>query len=164
MDLCFCFSSPCPLVLHQQHGRRARHRAGPQGFRQDLQRTRQGCAFRLLFPASRHTFERCAARSPPAAEPLNIGTLLLVDDEGPVLEVGRKMLEKLEFSVLTAQSGLEALDIYAERSSEICCVVLDLTMPHPSWMQAAFAPFSEGCTGRPHHVFPGSMRTLEPLP
>jgi CheY-like chemotaxis protein len=38
-------------------------------------------------------------------------TVLLVDDEEIVIGVGRQMLEKLQFSVLTAKNGKEAFEL-----------------------------------------------------
>ena len=56
-------------------------------------------------------------------------TVLLVDDEEIVIGVGKQMLEKLGFSVLTATSGKEALDIYRINKDKIGLVVLDMIMP-----------------------------------
>lgn len=57
------------------------------------------------------------------------GTILLVDDEAIVIGVGKQMLEKLGFSVLTAASGKEALEIFKDNKGRIDLVVLDLIMP-----------------------------------
>jgi two-component system cell cycle sensor histidine kinase/response regulator CckA len=56
-------------------------------------------------------------------------TVLLVDDEEIVIGVGRQMLEKLGFSVLTAKNGKEALDVYKNNQCDIDFVVLDMIMP-----------------------------------
>ena len=56
-------------------------------------------------------------------------TVLLVDDEEIVIGVGKQMLEKLGFTVLTAENGKEALDVYKNNLNEIDCVVLDMIMP-----------------------------------
>ena len=56
-------------------------------------------------------------------------TVLLVDDEEIVVGVGRQMLERLGYSVLTAKNGLEAVDIYRGNKSSIGLIVLDLIMP-----------------------------------
>lgn len=56
-------------------------------------------------------------------------TILLVDDEEIVIGVGRQMLEKLGFSVLTAQNGKEGLEVYRDNHKDIDLVVLDLIMP-----------------------------------
>ena len=56
-------------------------------------------------------------------------TVLLVDDEEIVIGVGRQMLEKLGFSVLTAENGKEALDVYSNYQNDIDFVLLDMIMP-----------------------------------
>ena len=56
-------------------------------------------------------------------------TVLLVDDEEIVIGVGRQMLEKLGFAVLTATSGREAIDLYQVNKGKIGLVVLDMIMP-----------------------------------
>jgi len=56
-------------------------------------------------------------------------TVLLVDDEEIVIGVGRLMLEKLGFSVLTAENGKEALEVYNNNQNDIDFVVLDMIMP-----------------------------------
>jgi CheY-like chemotaxis protein len=55
--------------------------------------------------------------------------ILLVDDEDMVLDVGRKLLERLEYSVLTADSGAKALKLYAREHAHIDLVILDMIMP-----------------------------------
>ena len=56
-------------------------------------------------------------------------TILLVDDEEIVIGVGKQMLEKLGYKVLTATSGQEACDIYRSNKDAIGLVVLDMIMP-----------------------------------
>ena len=47
------------------------------------------------------------------------GAVLLVDDEEIVLDVAKRMLEKMGYSVLTAKNGKEALDICKEKHDTI---------------------------------------------
>ena len=56
-------------------------------------------------------------------------TLLLVDDEHVVLDVGRAMLVKLGYQVLTATSGTEAVEVYRSHRDHIEMVILDMIMP-----------------------------------
>ena len=56
------------------------------------------------------------------------GTVLLVDDEETICEVGASMLEQLGYGVITANDGFAALELYRARS-DISFVILDLTMP-----------------------------------
>jgi two-component system cell cycle sensor histidine kinase/response regulator CckA len=60
------------------------------------------------------------------------GTILLVDDEDIIIEVGGKMLERLGYRVIIAQSGTQAVEIYQHRYQDIDMVVLDMIMPHTS--------------------------------
>ena len=56
-------------------------------------------------------------------------TILLVDDEQIVLNVGTLMLKKLGYGVLQASSGMEASQIFKDNIDDICAVLLDLNMP-----------------------------------
>ncbi|MCG6894494.1 MAG: response regulator, partial [Desulfobacteraceae bacterium] len=57
------------------------------------------------------------------------GTVLLVDDESMIIEVAQKMLARLGYSVLIAQSGKQALEVYEKNIYEIDLVILDMIMP-----------------------------------
>jgi CheY-like chemotaxis protein len=56
-------------------------------------------------------------------------TVLLVDDEEMVLEVGSEMLTSLGYSTLTARNGKEAIEIFHANSTTINLVILDMIMP-----------------------------------
>jgi two-component system, cell cycle sensor histidine kinase and response regulator CckA len=57
------------------------------------------------------------------------GTVLLVDDEEMVIEVGTLMLENLGYRVMISGNGLEAIDLYRENHAHIHLVILDMIMP-----------------------------------
>jgi two-component system cell cycle sensor histidine kinase/response regulator CckA len=57
------------------------------------------------------------------------GTLLIVDDEEMVLDVGVNMLERLGYNVLKAHNGTEAVDIFKTHNDKIKMVILDIIMP-----------------------------------
>lgn len=56
-------------------------------------------------------------------------TVLLVDDEQMIIEVGKEVLIALGYKVFTATSGYEAVQIFQERWNIIDLVMLDLIMP-----------------------------------
>ncbi|MGD8369058.1 MAG: PAS domain-containing protein [Desulfobacterales bacterium] len=56
-------------------------------------------------------------------------TVLIVDDEEIIIEVGRALLETLGYTVIAARSGQEAIDTVKSRGKEIDLVILDLIMP-----------------------------------
>ena len=58
------------------------------------------------------------------------GTVLLVDDEDMILEVGRELLETMGYRVLMARNGKEAINIYKKNWNDIDIVLLDMAMPH----------------------------------
>lgn len=57
------------------------------------------------------------------------GSILLVDDEDLVRDLGKRILEREGYRVITALNGQEALEIYAMEQSAISAVILDLIMP-----------------------------------
>jgi two-component system, cell cycle sensor histidine kinase and response regulator CckA len=57
------------------------------------------------------------------------GTILLVDDQEMILNVGRQLLESLGYKVMVAGSGNEALEFYKENRVRIDLVILDMIMP-----------------------------------
>ena len=56
-------------------------------------------------------------------------TILLVDDESVIADVGGKMLKRLGHQVIFARDGKEALDIYGKEKDRIDLVILDMIMP-----------------------------------
>jgi len=60
------------------------------------------------------------------------GTILFVDDEKLVLDIGEKILKKLGYKALIAKGGKEAIAIYKENHDHIDMVILDMIMPDMS--------------------------------
>ena len=93
----------------------------------------KGTTFRVLFPANETTDKGMAVRIKSEVKEKDwrgSGTILIVDDVEAVRGVGKRMLESMGFSVLTASDGLEGLKVFCQHAGEIVCVLLDLTMPH----------------------------------
>jgi len=87
----------------------------------------QGAAFQIYFPASAKK-----PRSPQRkfkAPVVGSGNLLLVDDEKEILDISSQLLEKIGYTVFTATSGAQALEILNLDGVEIDLVILDLVMP-----------------------------------
>lgn len=57
-------------------------------------------------------------------------TVLFVDDEAALREVGRVVLQRLNFQVITATDGADALLQVAQHQSHLRAIVTDLHMPH----------------------------------
>jgi two-component system cell cycle sensor histidine kinase/response regulator CckA len=56
-------------------------------------------------------------------------TILLVDDEEFIRDLGKRILSKVGYTILTASNGEEALDLYRSNKGNISLVMLDLIMP-----------------------------------
>jgi len=66
----------------------------------------------------------------PAVEILKgTETVLLVDDEDIILDVGQEILKEMGYKVLLARSGKEAVEVYNKHKDEIYIVILDRVMP-----------------------------------
>ena len=59
----------------------------------------------------------------------NNQTILLVDDEEMVLDIGVQMLKRLGYNVMKAESGTQAISIFQENRETIDVVILDIVMP-----------------------------------
>lgn len=59
-------------------------------------------------------------------------TILLVDDEEMVVDIGKEILEKLGYKVFTALGGAEAIRLVETHKNKIDLVILDLIMPDMS--------------------------------
>jgi len=88
----------------------------------------EGSIFKVYLPASRRAVEEETA-SPQPSQKEGKETLLLVDDEQMILDVGAAMLKKLGYTVHAAGSGGKALQIYQDQGDAIDLVILDMVMP-----------------------------------
>jgi two-component system cell cycle sensor histidine kinase/response regulator CckA len=89
-----------------------------------------GTAFYIYLPALNHKAE---ISSEPDSRIINgTGTVLLVDDEEMVLDVGSKFLKKLGYKVLEASGGHKAVKLYEDQKNTIDLVILDMIMPEMS--------------------------------
>ncbi|MBN1102537.1 MAG: PAS domain S-box protein [Deltaproteobacteria bacterium] len=86
-----------------------------------------GTSFHIYLPASDK--ELVGTRKWDAALRRGHETVLLVDDEEHVLDVGGQMLEKLGYHVLTAGGGANAVEAMEANRSRIDLVILDMIMP-----------------------------------
>jgi PAS domain S-box-containing protein len=60
------------------------------------------------------------------------GTILVVDDEELMRSTAQRILERCGYTVICANDGLEGVEIFKERHSEIKAVLLDMVMPKMS--------------------------------
>jgi PAS domain S-box-containing protein len=86
-----------------------------------------GSTFNIYLPKSDKDF----LEEKPAPEKALKGreTVLLVDDEEMVADVGGKMLKKLGYQIVLAESGRTALQLFEKMQDRIDLVILDMIMP-----------------------------------
>ena len=87
-----------------------------------------GTEFVIHFPVAVGDAEGERDELPAFAQP-GTGTILVVDDEPLVSRTVRLALQRYGYTVLTAQNGKEAVDLFRAVSSEIDLVLLDMTLP-----------------------------------
>ncbi len=87
-----------------------------------------GTTFKIYLPASDRDVS--VEEDSPVSMPVSGSeTILLVDDEDVIIEVGQDMLRHLGYRVLTAGSGKDAIRVFRENRDEIDLVILDMIMP-----------------------------------
>ncbi len=91
-------------------------------------RVGEGTTFTIYLP--RPTEVEAPPRPPRAEVPMGQGEMILVAEDQPeVRQVIRVMLERLNYRVLTAADGQEALEVYDLHRDGIALVLTDMVMP-----------------------------------
>ena len=89
-----------------------------------------GTTLRIYFPAvEKEEEEEVREQVDVSSLPGGFETLLMVDDEELVRDLGSDYLRQAGYTVLTASNGREALEVYQENQDDVCLVLLDLIMP-----------------------------------
>jgi CheY-like chemotaxis protein len=86
-----------------------------------------GTTFSICLPASENRVRQVRT---PVEIIKGTGTVLLVDDEEVILEVGRDLLEAMGYRMLVARDGKEAVKVYKKNWDKIDIVVMDMVMPN----------------------------------
>jgi two-component system, cell cycle sensor histidine kinase and response regulator CckA len=98
----------------------------------------RGTTFKLYFPQVHRAVETSVAET-ERFEPQASATVLVVEDEQAVRELTVRMLQRLGYSVLSAASGREAIEVSNSFSGRISILVTDVVMPEMSGRQVADA-------------------------
>jgi len=97
----------------------------------------KGSTFRVLFPcSSKVAHVLTAGGEDPHHDYRGSGTILIIDDEETVRSVGKLMLQRKGFRVLTAADGREGVEVFRRHQDKIVAVLLDVTMPRMSGEEA----------------------------
>jgi len=88
----------------------------------------QGTTFSIYLPASEKEIEEVVRHTDRLIR--GSETVLLVDDEDTIREVGQELLEAMGYRVLMASDGKEAIELYKKDRNDIDMVLLDMVMPN----------------------------------
>ncbi|HEV2096520.1 MAG TPA: response regulator, partial [Chthoniobacterales bacterium] len=100
-----------------------------RGFVQAASEPGKGATFSIYLPMQQAIDETNEVTTGIIAKTATAQTILLVEDEEMLRELGMIMLEAEGYQVLTAKDGVEAVEIFCERRDEIGLVVCDLGLP-----------------------------------
>lgn len=89
----------------------------------------RGTTFEIYLPAYSGQFEIPNVQSNPDKMPRGNETLLLVDDEEVIRKMGKRLLERFGYNVVSAADGQDALKRYKKTPSDIDLLILDMVMP-----------------------------------
>jgi PAS domain S-box-containing protein len=98
-----------------------------------------GAAFKVYLPALPAGDPAAAAPASTVAEAGHGETILVVDDEAPILAAVKHCLEKHGYRVLTADDGPAALGVFTDHREEIRLVLTDVMMPEMDGLKLARA-------------------------
>ncbi len=90
----------------------------------------KGSTFKIYLPTDPSL--RSAPVAPHAVSDIPRGrgeTILIIDDEEPILATTRQTLEAFGYRVLSAQDGAEAIALYVQNRDTIAAVITDMVMP-----------------------------------
>ncbi|MBD2250700.1 PAS domain S-box protein [Nostoc parmelioides] len=97
------------------------------GFVKVSSKVGQGSQFKVFLPAIPATPDLTIEE---IETPSGNGELILVvDDEAPICEIAKMILEKFNYRILTACNGIEAIALYAQHKHRISAVLMDMMMP-----------------------------------
>ena len=90
----------------------------------------RGATFKVYLPAMKSSSEARKEQSGEFSLPRGNGeTVLVVDDEAPIVIITSKTLEAFGYRVLSAANGADAVDVYVRHRNEIAVVLTDMAMP-----------------------------------
>lgn len=89
----------------------------------------RGTTFNIYLPAASETAPEVAQPEQDQSVPRGKETILLIDDEEVIRDLGRALLGRLGYSVLTAFDGLDGLDLFTKERGRIDLIILDISMP-----------------------------------
>jgi CheY-like chemotaxis protein len=89
----------------------------------------EGTTFEIYFPVIEHQRASVEKEGTEASLTRGTETILLVDDEEFVRDLGTQILTRFGYTVVTSADGESALEIFLQKKGQIDLVILDVLMP-----------------------------------
>jgi len=89
----------------------------------------EGTTFKIYFPIIEKEIKTMESKEEKVPIKGGSETILLVDDEEAIRELGEDIFTRFGYTVLMASDGESALEIYSQKKEEINLVILDIIMP-----------------------------------
>jgi CheY-like chemotaxis protein len=95
----------------------------------------KGSSFSVFLPA----IEERAGLKKMIKNPVPKGTerILFVDDEKPLVDMGKRVLESLGYNVTARTNGIEAMECFKSKPDRFDLVITDMTMPKMTGVELA---------------------------
>jgi CheY-like chemotaxis protein len=89
----------------------------------------QGTAFSIYFPIIESAIDNQISKEEEVPIKGGDETILLVDDEESIRQLGKELLGRFGYTVFTAPDGESALELYEKENENVDLIILDLSMP-----------------------------------
>jgi PAS domain S-box-containing protein len=119
------------MGLAMVHGIVKRH----DGYLELENRPGHGATFHVFLPRSSEMAR--PETDIPADLVFREGRILFVDDEKPLTDIGRELLESCGFEVVTRTSSVEALEAFKFKARDFDLIITDQSMPNMTGMEFA---------------------------
>jgi two-component system cell cycle sensor histidine kinase/response regulator CckA len=108
-----------------------------QGFVDVYSQPGQGTAFRIYFPRLGGETVAMKTETVTGEPPGGTETVLIVEDEEAIMKLGKRLLERLGYTVLTANTPGQALRLVGEHAGDIHLLITDVVMPEMNGRELA---------------------------
>ena len=95
----------------------------------------KGATFHVYFPLAEE--EVVAETDTEESLPTGIECILFIDDEKALVNLGRQILGRLGYSVISRMSSSEALELFQKNPDQFDVIVTDMTMPNMTGIDLA---------------------------
>jgi CheY-like chemotaxis protein len=89
----------------------------------------KGSVVRIYLPAVEAKEDAKAVKQPKTEIPMGEGTILVIEDEEPLVGLFREILERLGYRALLARTGKEAVELAKTFVGQIDLALLDIKLP-----------------------------------